>query len=180
MATKTQLMTVEEFSRLAVPAGGNYELHHGEVVFMTYPKWGHEEIQNRIHELLKERAGRQGKVRMEMSFRTLPEHELRRADVGFVRAERARRVEADEYLTGAPDLVVEVLSPGNSAVEMDDKRTICLENGCSSFWVVNPKQKIVSVTEGNTTRHYGLAENIPSTWFGELPVKAIFETDPDA
>src|SRR5579863_2074036 len=105
-----------------------------------------------------------------MTFRPLPEHELWRADVGFVLAERADQVGDDEYLSGAPDLVVEVLSPSNTADEMDYKRTTCLENGCSCFWVVNPKRKLVSVTEGNLTRHYDVLAVVPSPFFDGVPV----------
>jgi Uma2 family endonuclease len=89
-----------------------------------------------------------------------------RADVGYVRAERAEISEFG-YLQGAPDLVVEVLSPSNTADEIDDRRTTCMSNGCLSFWVVNDKRKIVSVTEGDVTKHYGLSSKIPSTFLPE-------------
>jgi hypothetical protein len=32
------------------------------------------------------------------------------------------------------ELAAEVLSPSSTAVEMRDRRSICLENGCLEFW----------------------------------------------
>ena len=155
MSTHTGLVTVAEYLKLPPPKEGHYELHHGEVMLVPPPKWGHQKIQDRIQMLLKRLAGEKGEVRMEMAFQPTPEHQMWLADVGFVRAERATAVGEDEYLMGAPDLVVEVLSPSNTASEINEKMAICLDNGCSSFWVVDPKQEKVSVTEGDVTRHYG-------------------------
>jgi len=42
----------------------------------------------------------------------------------FVRPDRAAQVSADEYLRGAPDLVVEVLSPRNTADEIDPSQKV--------------------------------------------------------
>ena len=175
-ATKTAWMTVAEFLEIPEAATGYNELHHGEVVPMAFPKWGHEQIQDRIQMLLKALLSGKGAVRMEMAFRPLPEHELWRADVGFVTALRTDSIGEDEYLMGAPDLVVEVLSPSNTVDEINDKMSMCLENGCASFWVVDPKRRRVSVTEGDLTKHYNHAARIVcSVLAEELAVRSIFE-----
>jgi Uma2 family endonuclease len=101
-----------------------------------------------------------------MPFQPAPEFEVWRADVGYMRTERAE-ISGFGYLEGAPDLAVEVLSPSNTADEIDDRRTTCMSNGCVSFWVVNDKRKIISVTEGDVTKHYGLSSKIPSTFLPE-------------
>ena len=98
------------------------------------------------------------------------------ADVAHARAEGARSVGKNEYFSGAPDLVIEVLSPSNTAIEINDKRSICLANGCSSFWVVDPKAKQVSVTEDRVTHHYDLDDSISCSLIAEvIPVREIFE-----
>src|SRR5258708_1040521 len=119
MSTQTGLVTVEEFLKLPEPKGGYCELRHGEVVLVPFPVWEHEDTQDRIQMLVKRLVGSKGTVRMEMSFRPRAEYEMWRADVGFVRAERADSV--GRYLMGAPDLIVEVLSPSNTAAEINDK-----------------------------------------------------------
>jgi len=176
MSVQAGLMTVGEYLKLPPPKEGHYELHHGEVVLVPPPKWGHQRIQDRIQTLLKRLAGDTGVARMEMAFRPTPEHEVWLADVGFVRAERAESVGEDEYLAGAPDLVVEVLSPSNTVDEINDKMSLCLGNGCSSFWVIDPKRKRLSVTEGDVTRHYGASASVTCGLVGgPVQVRDIFE-----
>ena len=175
MAVETTLVTVEDYLQLPPPKTGHYELHHGEIVHMTAPKWGHKRIQDRCEKLLLEKVGDRAYVTKEMSFRPTPGYEVWEADVGLVSTERAKGVGDDEYLSGAPDLVVEVLSPSNTVDEMDDKMTICMTNWCVSFWIVNPKRKIISVREGSLTRHYGVSETISCSLFqGELLVRDVF------
>jgi Uma2 family endonuclease len=52
--------------------------------------------------------------------------------------------------------VIEVLSPSNTVDEISDKMFICMSNGCNSFWIVDPKRQLVSVTQGAVTTHYGV------------------------
>jgi Uma2 family endonuclease len=86
------------------------------------------------------------------------------------------QIPQDAYLMGAPDLVVEVLSPSNTVDEINDKMALCLENGCSSFWVVDPKRKRVSVTEGDVTRHYGPSAQVECAILGaSFPVGELFD-----
>ena len=176
MSTTTTLVTVEEFLKIPEPKGGHYELHHGEVVFVAAPKWGHSEIQDRVTVLLKGIFGSRGTVMMEMPFQPAAEYEVWVADVAFVSRERAERTAKDEYLQGAPDLVVEVLSPSNTVDEINDKMAICLENGCSSFWIIDPKRKEIKVTEGDITRRYQDSATITSNILGaSIQVREIFQ-----
>src|SRR5579872_5435471 len=155
MSVHTGLITVEEYLKLPDPKAGRIELHHGEVIVMPPPKIGHQDRQDQILMLLKQLAGREWVVRIEMAFRPMPEYEVWQADVGCIPLQRRKAFRDDEYIMGAPDLVVEVLSPSNRTYQISDKMSICLNNGCKSFWVVDPKRKLVSVTEGSVTRHYG-------------------------
>jgi Uma2 family endonuclease len=149
-----ELLTVAEFLKLPEPKQGHLELHHGEAVIMPPPKWRHQILQDRIASVFKRQLGNSGTVLCEMAFRPAAEHEVWQADVGYVCGGRAALTREDEYLNGAPDLVVEVLSPSNTADEIDDKRTISMANGCQSFWVINDRRKLVAVTEGGVTKHY--------------------------
>lgn len=44
---------------------------------------------------------------------------------------------------GAPDLIIEILSPGNSKKEMIDKFTIYEEAGVKEYWLVQPAEKTI-------------------------------------
>ena len=46
---------------------------------------------------------------------------------------------------GAPDWIIEILSPGNTKKEMKDKFQIYQENGVKEYWLVQPDDKTVFV-----------------------------------
>jgi len=50
-----------------------------------------------------------------------------------------------EGCRGAPDLVVEILSPSNTAIEMERKLKLYQEAGVKEYWVVDPENKGLTV-----------------------------------
>jgi Uma2 family endonuclease len=174
MGTVQTFTTFDEFLNLPDPPSGHLELHHGQVILVPPRKHRHAEIQQALLELLQPLTRGRGFLTIEFPFRT-PGHEAWQADVGFVREDR--RAGITDYLMGAPDLVIEVLSPSNTVDEINDKMDICMASGCLSFWVVDPKRRLVSVTEGDVTRQYRVPASIPlpEPLEGTIPVAAIFE-----
>jgi Uma2 family endonuclease len=51
----------------------------------------------------------------------------------------------EEGCRGAPDLVVEILSPSNTAIEMERKLLLYREAGVREYWIVDPKNKHISI-----------------------------------
>ncbi|MCE6988234.1 Uma2 family endonuclease [Dyadobacter sp. CY323] len=51
----------------------------------------------------------------------------------------------DQGCLGAPDLVIEVLSPGNSSKEMKQKYDVYEESGVKEYWVVYPEYEHVLI-----------------------------------
>ena len=67
-------------------------------------------------------------------------------DAAFVRDERVpRETNLDQFLHLAPDLVVEVLSPGNTLREIEEKFRLCFHHGTRMAWLVFPQQQHVRV-----------------------------------
>jgi Uma2 family endonuclease len=169
-------MTVEEFRQLPETGPFYYELRHGELARVPRPKSGIYKLERRLRRLLERLAGEAGTVETEVAFRALPEHELRVADVAFVSKERWEQSDDEDNLRGAPELVIEVLSPSNTATEIHDKEKLCIENGCLEFWVVDPVHHQVRVsTPDGLGKTYQENQEIPLRLFpGSLPVKSIF------
>jgi Uma2 family endonuclease len=46
---------------------------------------------------------------------------------------------------GAPDLIIEILSKGNSKKEMDIKFDLYEENGVREYWIVNPTDEAILI-----------------------------------
>jgi len=54
-----------------------------------------------------------------------------------------------KFWSGAPDLAVEVISPGNTRREIEEKIEEYLASGVPLVWIINPKQRTVSVHRAN-------------------------------
>ena len=131
-------MSYQEFEQLPdTPQGFPYELRHGELVQVRPPSRKHYLTECRLQRRLEQAAGAAGEVGMRMPFRPLPDFEYWQTDVAFVSRARWDQIPGDKHLQGAPDLVVEVLSPSNTTAEILDRRNTCLENGAREFWLVD-------------------------------------------
>jgi Uma2 family endonuclease len=160
--TVTRPMTFAEFEQLPNPRGGWLELHHGEVVEVAAPKRIHHVRQRRLRRLMERFADPVGELEPEFAYRPLPEHECWVADLAFVSHERCDAIPRNGYLAGAPDLVIEVLSPSNRDAEIEEKRKLCLGNGSREFWVVDDEDREIKVsTPDGRTVTYRADQQIP-------------------
>jgi Uma2 family endonuclease len=82
---------------------------------------------------------------------------------------------------GAPDLVIEILSPGNTNREMKDKFEIYQEAGVKEYWIVEPNDQFIliySLQKGKYigSKPYTIEDVITSTIIPDfsLDVKEIF------
>lgn len=77
---------------------------------------------------------------------------------------------------GAPDLIVEILSPGNSKKEMREKFSVYEESGVREYWLVNPLDRMVLIYVLNAQGKYiGLApvtedDQLQASIFPELQI----------
>ncbi len=182
MAVLSGLMTVAEFMSLPERAGGwRQELHHGELFEMPPVKSLHVELQDVLVEALAELLGPAYQVSQEIPFRPLPEHEVWTADVAVVTRSRWKTTPRNGYFAGVPEIVIEVLSPSNTASEMLDREQTCLVNGGLQFWQVDPSRRAVRVTNSDGfMRSYGASDEIPLAAAGtgkKLALARIFEAE---
>jgi len=73
-------------------------------------------------------------------------------DIVIVCDEKKR---APESIHGAPDLVIEILSPSNTVNEMERKLLLYLKAGVQEYWVVNPENNSVIVYNFKDKGIYG-------------------------
>ena len=149
MSTTTQWMTAEELLRL--PRGRfRYELVKGELITMSPAGSEHGAIVVNLTLLLGQhvKANKLGIVfGAETGFKIAENPDTVLApDVAFISRERIPVSGIPkEYWRGAPDLAVEVLSPGDATRKVDEKVRQWLSAGAKLVWTVNPKQKTVTV-----------------------------------
>ncbi len=101
-------------------------------------------------------------------------------DVSVVRTERAQETDGNDYFSGSPELAIEVVSPSETARDLNRKIEALLAGGSLAVWVIYPEEQEVRVfvpggasyvRRGNET--LSLPELLPG-W--ELPAARIFET----
>jgi Uma2 family endonuclease len=70
---------------------------------------------------------------------------VRGIDIGFIAKARLPQSDLRGHYPGAPDLAVEVVSPGNEAADMHQKIRELLRGGCRLIWIVYPDTQTVEV-----------------------------------
>jgi Uma2 family endonuclease len=168
----TTPVTVEQFMSLDLPEGREWELHDGEIVDMGEPSLNHRRIQHLILYLFR-RLFPEADVMIEFPFQC--GNSIRSADVGVTSTDR--RARAKKVLEGAPELVVEVLSPSNTVQGLKEYRRLCFANGTQLFLIVDYEDRSVQVhVKGETDGHtYDAKEQISIELFGATITVAIGE-----
>lgn len=82
----------------------------------------------------------------------------RAADIAFIRKDRLPE-SAEGFSRVAPDLVVEIISPGNSAADMEEKVAEWFAFGVKLIWLVYPKTKRIHVFTSPKEMHIYTAED---------------------
>jgi Uma2 family endonuclease len=83
----------------------------------------------------------------------------------------------EQGCSGAPDWVIEVLSPGNSKKEMQLKYALYQENGVTEYWLVYPYEQAVHqfVLDQNSQKYqliamFSVDDKVTPTLFPELQI----------
>ncbi|HEV8578375.1 MAG TPA: Uma2 family endonuclease [Thermoanaerobaculia bacterium] len=107
----------------------------------------------------------------------LADHSVVQPDVLYISA--AQLGIAQRWVEGAPDLLVEVLSPGTARRDRGEKLALYAESGIQEYWIVDPVERqieflvnedgrfVVALPEGEEYRSRVLPEihlNLPVFW----------------
>jgi Uma2 family endonuclease len=146
----TAVVTADNLLAMPSGMGKRYELVAGELRVMSPAGWRRGKITSRINTRLDSHVEQHdlGVVfGAETGFRLASNPDTVRApDVSFIAKENLpEREPGDGFWPGAPDLAVEVLSPGDRTGEVDEKIDAWLSAGCAAVWIVDPKLKTVTI-----------------------------------
>ncbi len=138
MATTTHQLKWESFEKLPDSDGLHRELIEGELQILPPPKLGHSKVASNAAEAirpLREHFG--GRIFLEAGYQlTEDRRNWIQPDVSFVRTERVRNTPDSGYLHGGPDLAIEVVSPSESAADLNRKVELLLKAGSLAVWVI--------------------------------------------
>jgi Uma2 family endonuclease len=149
MTVETRLRTADDLWRMP-DDGFRYELVQGEIRRMTPAGARHGAVAINAGARLGQYVRENGLgvvFGAETGFKISANPDTVRApDVAFVRRDRIGKAGIpDGYWIGAPDLAVEVVSPGDSYTEVQEKVLDWLAAGTRMVIVLDPGKRVVSV-----------------------------------
>jgi Uma2 family endonuclease len=150
MISRPQIpFTYDDYKSLTESSDQRYELIDGDLYMNPSPTVTHQVISRNLALRLQQHvsATRCGRVLYAPLDVVLGEGENRsvvQPDILFVSNERAGILTEDE-IVGAPDLIVEILSPGTAKRDAGIKKALYARSGVREYWIVDPKLESIEV-----------------------------------
>src|SRR5262245_30397396 len=174
-------LTVHDYREL--PEGPPYyQLIEGDLYMAPSPDRFHQDILGNLHFILRSHLEKRpsGSVHLAPSDVQLTDLNIYQPDLYYVSNTR-RAILTDRGARGAPDLIVEILSPKTAKLDRGVKREIYARSGVEEMWIVDPVVKKISVyrfAEGiDPVGTYGIKQKFESPLFPGLKVdpSRVFE-----
>lgn len=180
--------TYEDYKSLTAASDQRYELIEGELYMAPAPTTTHQSVAQNLGFLLLRHVREHGLGRILPAPVDVVLGEGRgrsvvQPDILFVSARRRAIIEEAE-VAGAPDLIVEVLSPSTADRDLRMKKTLYARSGVREYWIVDPEREQVDVHVlaedgyGEPAR-YRLGDRVGSVALSgfEAPLAEIFRRD---
>jgi Uma2 family endonuclease len=180
MATKIKL-TYQDYVLLP-DDGKRYEILDGDLYVTPSPTARHQRISFNLSVALGQhvKANRLGEVLCAPLDVILADDSIAQPDILFISNERLPIVR--DWVHGAPDLVIEILSPGTRERDRTLKRHLYARHGVRELWLADPEARTVEVF------HLDPSSEFPPVMFAErdtlsskvlpslrLPLEAIWD-----
>jgi len=143
--TQKKIYTYQDY--LNLPNDRNrYEIIKGELIMTPAPKIIHQDISRNIEiELaLFVQKHKLGKVYYAPCDIVLSNENVVQPDILFIPKENMDIITEDN-IQGAPDLIIEILSPSTAYYDLIDKKEIYETFGVKEYWIVDPKKQWVEI-----------------------------------
>jgi len=173
--------TYEDYAKL--PEGAPYQLIGGQLIMTPSPTPYHQEVLKRLEFMLYEyveHKNQLGKVFFAPIDVYLEEGETYQPDLIFIAKERLDIIKEDK-VEGAPDLVVEILSPSTAYYDLRHKKAIYARHGVKEYWIVDPGERSIELYENRGNEFVLVGKAIEEGEIGsiilpgfEVGLKAIF------
>jgi Uma2 family endonuclease len=164
-------MTAAEFQVLP-ESSEHIELIHGELVVSPTPRHRHQNVIGNLHLML---AGLipSGKIVLSPMDVYLSDTDVVQPDVFWVSGPESRcKLGTDDYWHGAPDLIIEVLSPGTALRDKTVKFELYEKHDVCEYWLVDPDALYIEVWRLDESKFmrvgvFGPSDKFESTVLGQ-------------
>lgn len=145
VVTITKKLTKAEFWALADASDRTYELIDGIAVAKMLPKYFHAKSTLAFVKILDRWSDKRGRLGIEWAF-DLSEYFTPVPDLIYVSFDRLPESwDENAACPVAPELAIEIISPGQTFGQMIQKASSYLAGGVLQVWVVDPTAKNVTV-----------------------------------
>jgi Uma2 family endonuclease len=152
VATIAKALTYEEWLEMPEVQDGIEDVVKGEVRVMPPNKTIHGDVAEGLYDILKLQLDPKTKrVRISSFGLVIRRDPLTTREPNLAVFEKAKMVEIDGYFHSAPGLLVEVLSPGNTRVERDEKIRDFESLGVPELWVISTRKRTVEIMQLSAT-----------------------------
>lgn len=124
-----------------------YELFNGVIMKRAAPSLIHQEVSGNLFADIKIflRQNPMGRVYSAPVDVEFDKYNAFQPDLAFVTNERSFLFEDGDYIKGAPDLIVEIISPGNVRRDRVEKKEICQQFAVREYWLIDPLSQTVEI-----------------------------------
>lgn len=175
-------LTYEEFRQLPED-GKRYELIHGEVHLTPAPNTRHQWVSHNLDVSLSNHVQKEnlGEIWVAPLDVRLSSDTAVQPDLIYVSNARAEIIQ-ENFIAGAPDLVVEILSPSTAAHDRATKLGLYAAAGVQQVWYLDPQAKTVEVLKLQGKKYFVdaalagdqiLSSNLFPGW--QLPLEKLFD-----
>ncbi len=147
MATVGQVRKLTYDDLLAMPDDGlRHEIIAGVLYVSPSPGTPHQFTVGKLYQAIANYLDEYpvGEIYLAPFDVVFTKYDVVEPDLLFIRAERLS-VLTERNVTGAPDLVIEILSPSTRRVDMTLKRDLFEREGVREYWVVDPVEAAIDI-----------------------------------
>lgn len=175
-------MTATEFLQLP-ETNLPVQLLDGEVITdMNAPELPHQDVVGNVFILFKLKAKEiGGKAYIAPVDVYFDELNMPQPDVMWLAPDTQCEMVGTQRLSGAPDLIAEVLSPSTARIDRRSKFRLYEKYGVREYWLVDPRDQLVEVWQRKENQFllldaYDPSETFTSALIGAVEVAALFAT----
>jgi len=139
----TSRVTAAEFDEFTAQDERRFELIDGEIIEMTPPKIKHQRIVGRLYRHIDD-IKPDGEVFISPVEVYLDAYNVPQPDIAWVAGNSTCEI-TENRLIGAPDLVIEILSPSTAKRDKTAKFRLYEQHGTREYWMVDPENNLVEV-----------------------------------
>ena len=146
MATVTRVKLNYDDLRLFPNDGKRHELIDGEHIMSPAPKTKHQQASINLAALLHAfvRQHNTGRVFAAPFDVVFSDFDVTEPDILFISRER-ENILTEDNARGAPDLIVEILSPSTAELDRRVKFSLYEKYGVREYWIITPDAEIVQL-----------------------------------